>query len=85
MTGVLLCIHDLPAGACSPCTGRGEGIPPVPRPDPAGFGPWFDARLHGRCAGCVEPIVPGDRIRADGEGSYLCDSCGDPPSGGVTP
>ncbi len=30
-----------------------------------GYGPWFDASF------------PGDRIRADGTGGYLCEDCGD--------
>jgi hypothetical protein len=39
-------------------------------------GPWFEARLSGRCSECDQRIVPGDEIRADGEGGYLCRGCG---------
>lgn len=40
-------------------------------------GPWFEARLPGRCSLNDEHrIVPGDEIRADGTGGYLCRECG---------
>lgn len=42
-----------------------------------GYGPWFDASFPGECAGCWDAVDPGDRIRTDGEGGYLCEDCGD--------
>jgi hypothetical protein len=69
------CIHDLPAGTCSECTGRGEEQPEAP--DPSGYGPWFSAAYPGRCSGpCDRRIEAEDRIRADGDGGYLCSDCG---------
>jgi hypothetical protein len=55
------------------------------RPAPAGqeFGPWFPAAYEGDCAGCDGAIEPGDRIRADGQGSWLCEDCGDQPADDV--
>lgn len=47
------------------------------REEPAGYGAWLAARLHGRCAGpCGELIRPGDRIRSDGDHGWLCEDCG---------
>lgn len=48
-----------------------------PDRDPEGFGPWFNASYPGECAGCWGVIDPGDRIRADGEGGYVCEDCGE--------
>jgi len=71
-----LCRHDLLPASCADCTGRG-GTPP---PDPSRYGVWFQARLPGPCAGpCEGRIEPGDMIRADGDGGYLCHRCGDQP------
>lgn len=47
------------------------------QPDTVGYGPWFEAQYEGECAGCWCALDPGDRIRADGEGGYLCDQCGE--------
>jgi hypothetical protein len=66
-------ITDLFADSCSHCTGRGEEIP---ERDTAAFGPWFPARFPGRCSDCDKRTGPEDRIRADGEGGYLCEDCG---------
>jgi hypothetical protein len=38
--------------------------------------PWFRAVYPGRCSGCGEGVVPGDKIRADGTGAYCCEDCG---------
>jgi hypothetical protein len=65
-------LTDLLRSACSHCTGRGEELPP----DPARSGPWITARYPGRCSGCTEPVTPGDRIRGDGDGGWLCEDCG---------
>lgn len=67
------CIHDLPPGACSTCTGRGEEIPAEAKPE---YAPWFAARFEGWCSECGQPIDAGDQIRADGLGGYLCHECG---------
>lgn len=40
-------------------------------------GPWFTAACDGECAGCFADIGEGDEIRADGEGGYLCEPCGE--------
>jgi hypothetical protein len=68
------CIHDLPPGACSTCTGRGEEIPDEAKPE---YGPWFTARFPGRCDGCDGRIHEGDQIRSDGQDGWLCSECGD--------
>jgi hypothetical protein len=43
---------------------------------PGELGPWFTARFDSSCDGCASRIHEGDTIRADGEGGYLCQSCG---------
>jgi hypothetical protein len=48
-----------------------------PDKDSGGFGPWFYAAYSGECAGCWCIIDEGDLIRADGEGGYLCEGCGE--------
>jgi hypothetical protein len=45
--------------------------------EPGVYGPWFTAQFPGMCRGCWEDIEPGDTIRADGDGCYLCKDCGD--------
>lgn len=40
-------------------------------------GPWFGAMYESRCSVNDCLIEEGDRIRADGEGGYECESCGD--------
>jgi hypothetical protein len=66
------CIHDLPPGTCSVCTGRGEEKPGQPD-----FGPWITSRYAGQCAGCGERWPAGGRIRSDGSGGWLYESCGE--------
>jgi len=42
-----------------------------------GKGPWFGAQFPGECERCLNRFEEGDRIRADGEGSYECEAwCG---------
>lgn len=62
---------DMPAIGCAHCTGR-TGEPEWTAEDRAKWGPWFEARHPGRCSACDTRIHEGDRIRADGEGGYLC-------------
>ena len=40
----------------------------------SGPGPWFPARFDSECG---DPIDEGDTIRADGEGGYVCEPCGE--------
>lgn len=40
-------------------------------------GPWFPAAFRGTCDGCGTEIVPEDPIRADGDGGWLCEACGE--------
>lgn len=40
-------------------------------------GPWFDASYPGSCSRCFDRIEEGDHIRADGEGGYECEDCGE--------
>ena len=41
------------------------------------MGPVFAARFPGMCEDCTEEFQENDPIRADGEGGYICESCGD--------
>lgn len=66
-------LYDLPAEMCAHCTGaearaRAEEKPEVRQ----ARGDWFEARYPGECATCGDPIRPGDVIRADGRGGYVC-------------
>lgn len=48
--------------------------------DPDGkLGPWVTAAFDGDCDGtsCGGRIVEGEQIRADGEGGWLCEPCGE--------
>ncbi len=36
-----------------------------------GFGPVFTATYESECPSCDETILPGEDIRADGQGSYI--------------
>lgn len=74
MTGGLRCgFSDLPVDSCAHCTGR-TGT--AETREHASYSPWFTAAYPGRCSVCDERIEPEDRIRADGEGGYLCADCG---------
>jgi hypothetical protein len=43
---------------------------------PSRLGNWFTAQFDGECEnGC--DIQEGDTIRSDGEGGYLCVTCGE--------
>jgi hypothetical protein len=71
------CIHDLSQLSCAVCS-------PPARASVAAFviydyGPWVEAGFPGRCADCGETVSPGDQIRADGQGGWLCGMCGEIP------
>jgi hypothetical protein len=81
-------LTDLLVASCGHCKGIGEPAyscghircepySECQLADPADLGPWFAARLAGRCAGCRAGVAEGDRIRADGQGGYLCEPCGE--------
>lgn len=40
------------------------------------LGPWFTTDKDVECDGCGVNISPGDPLRADGEGGYMCMDCG---------
>jgi len=73
-------------GECSEpgCTCEGHGGPehellaimPLEGDDVAEKGPWFGAMYGGRCSVNECAIYEGDRIRADGQGGYECEDCG---------
>lgn len=48
-------------------------------------GPWFGAMYDGTCSDCDGAIFEGDRIRADGQGGYECEDCGDVPGDELNP
>ena len=67
-----LCKHDLNPASCADCnppSWRETALAPE-------YGPWFTAGYYGSCTDCDSDIEPGDTIRADGEGGYLCQVCG---------
>lgn len=77
------CIHDLDPSACAGCNGAEKRAVAAEREtfrstmERGIYGPWFTAQYAGMCAGCFEDIEPGDTIRADGDGCYLCPECGE--------
>ena len=71
------CIHEMDPAYCSACNGAEKRAKAAHRREPARFGPWFPARYDGRCSGCGEPFEPGEKIRSDGDGGWLCEDCGD--------
>jgi hypothetical protein len=75
------CIHDLDPATCSVCNGAekraaAESATFRSTAERGTYGPWFAAKFSGMCNGCFEDIEPGDTIRADGDGCYLCEDCG---------
>lgn len=40
------------------------------------YGDWFFAMYDGECDECGCMILEGDDIRSDGQGGYLCVTCG---------
>lgn len=67
-------VTELLVSQCGHCTGRTGDEGTGEKRD---LGPWFGARYAGKCADCGERFGMQDRIRADGEGGYLCAGCGE--------
>lgn len=67
------CIHDLDPASCAVCNGAQKRAQAAERPV---RGPWFTAQYEGTCRDCDGEILPGDTIRASGDGGYLCEGCG---------
>jgi hypothetical protein len=74
------CKHEIELASCAVCTpppGQDRfSLPGTRRPED-GWGRWLTAQHYGNCAGCDGPVEPGDQIRANGAGGWLCGSCGD--------
>lgn len=75
------CIHELDPASCAVCNGADKRAAEREAfrstAERGVYGPWFTAKYDGMCAGCFEDIEPGDTIRADGDGCYLCSGCGE--------
>jgi hypothetical protein len=69
------CKHEIELITCGICTPPPPPEPRTWRPDD-GWGSWFTARHYSACYGCDRPIEPGDQIRSDGAGGWLCVTCG---------
>lgn len=72
MTALDQCVHELTRAWCAICTPRSVTTVDITR-----IGKWFKSGYEGRCENCDTEYQPGDRIRASGEGGYLCTVCGD--------
>lgn len=69
-------LTDLPKPTCSHCTGRTGDPADTALLAERNPGPWIRAEYRGQCAEGGERIKPGDQIRSDGQGGWLCESCG---------
>lgn len=63
-------------GGCKGCCGCSSECTDTPCGQPF-KGPWFGAMYDGRCSVSECRIDEGDRIRADGQGGYECEDCGE--------
>ena len=73
------CKHEMLREQCTEC--RTRAVPERPRVSPR-LGRWIEARFRTECDGpCAGEIEPGDVIRSDGEGGWLCGECGGGTSG----
>lgn len=77
IAGMSYCGHLIERSTCGDCSPRPAARQVPARSEPAGYGPWFPASYEGECDGCGGDIMPGDRIRADGQGGWLCEECGE--------
>lgn len=74
---------------CNPVSDPAPTVEPMDdmqdnAPLPSIKGPWFGAEGTCRCVSCEDVIYEGDRIRADDQGGYECEDCGEseePPMG----
>lgn len=64
------CKHEMEEATCGVCT------PPGRVSGRRRFGPWFAAQFGGHCAGCQAELEQGEMIRSDGDGGWLCGTCG---------
>lgn len=73
-------LSELPKDQCAHCKAGTRVLPDeiqVPGDHRPTAGPWITAQLHGRCAGNRRhQVQPGDQIRSDGAGGWLCADCG---------
>lgn len=67
-------LTELPAEMCAHC--RGDRLPAETDDDDRDYGPRFPAGYPGDCDGCGDRFEAGDTIRADGQGGWLCETCG---------
>lgn len=56
-----------------------DPAPTVGAMDDTNKGPWFSAMYSGECSAGYCVIEEGDWIRADGQGGYECENCGEDP------
>ena len=64
-------VTELLAEQCAHC----RPAPPAER-DNTGLGPWITSRYPGKCSGCGSRFDLFDQIRADGDGGWLANCCG---------
>jgi hypothetical protein len=69
-------LTDLLPSDCAHCRKTPDPFaePAVRRRENSEPGPQITARFAGKC-GCGTGILPGDTIRADGQGGYLAACC----------
>lgn len=66
-------MSDLEPSQCAHCRGS-VSLEDAPRSEVSSTGPLFEAQYPGKCAGCGDPIEPGDSIAKAGA-SYVCGEC----------
>lgn len=70
---------DLPVDQCGHCRAGTKTMPEEVQSsrDQFALGPWITAQYPGRCSeNARHPVRPGDQIRSDGQGGWLCADCG---------
>lgn len=73
--GARCSLTELRVTECAHC--RGIPDPAAPERRTRELGPVIAAMYPGDCSGCAGEIEPGDAIRADGDGGWLHDGCGE--------
>lgn len=66
-------LTDLEVTGCAHC----KGIPDTPPAADRNLGPVFTASYEGNCSECGRRFHVLERIRADGDGGYLGECCGE--------